>query len=444
MKAKLLAAFAATTMTAVLFAQQPAPSAPPPQPPPGSVVADSPHRVGTYVGVASCVNSGCHGSTQPLNTSRVLQNEYFTWLNSGRHAQAYNVLFNARSARIARNMRLQGKAHQAQICLRCHSTIVPASAVTGKIDPEDGVQCEACHGPAGGWRDEHTQAGWTHQQSVERGLVDLRSVPQRASACMACHVGDETREVDHELIASGHPQLPFELDNYSESMPPHWKANDTHGVRAWAVGQAVAFTSSLVNLSRHARGAKWPEFSDMSCYNCHHSLKNGSWRQERGWNDRAGLPAWSGQRWAVLRLILDRAAPGSRAKLDPLVAQISTGVARMNDPSGVASAADQARAITDDAIAHIDAARWSDADVRSMIATIADNREYLLRSDVHAAEQTALSIQALAATMTRGNPRLAKSALMDSIDSLFNEVRDRDDYDPQRFVAKLQAVKSAL
>ncbi|MBV8543528.1 MAG: hypothetical protein JO088_02185, partial [Acidobacteria bacterium] len=54
---------------------------------------------GHYEGVASCVNSGCHGSTQPLNTTRILQNEYYTWLNSDRHAQAYNILFNDRSAR---------------------------------------------------------------------------------------------------------------------------------------------------------------------------------------------------------------------------------------------------------------------------------------------------------------------------------------------------------
>ena len=59
---------------------------------------------GLYLGVATCANSGCHGSTQPLDASRVLQNEYYTWLNRDRHAQAYNVLFNDRSARIARNM----------------------------------------------------------------------------------------------------------------------------------------------------------------------------------------------------------------------------------------------------------------------------------------------------------------------------------------------------
>ncbi|MEO8035186.1 MAG: multiheme c-type cytochrome, partial [Acidobacteriota bacterium] len=160
---------------------------------------------GQFIGVASCANSGCHGSTLPLQSTHVLQNEYYTWLNSDRHAQAYNVLFNDRSARVARNMHLTRKAYQEAVCLECHSTNVAPRMVSGHIDPEDGVQCEACHGPAGGWRAEHTQAGWTHEQSVGRGMADLRQLPTRASSCLSCHLGDSKREVDHELIASGHP-----------------------------------------------------------------------------------------------------------------------------------------------------------------------------------------------------------------------------------------------
>src|SRR4051794_21432959 len=87
-------------ITVAAAAQQPAPPATPASVP------------GHYEGLASCANSGCHGSTQPLNTTRIFQNEYYTWLNSDRHAQAYNVLFNDRSARVARNMRLKGKAYQ--------------------------------------------------------------------------------------------------------------------------------------------------------------------------------------------------------------------------------------------------------------------------------------------------------------------------------------------
>ena len=399
---------------------------------------------GLYLGVATCANSGCHGSTQPLNASRVLQNEYYTWLNRDRHAQAYNVLFNERSARIARNMRLKGKAYREKVCLDCHSTNVTAAQQAGHIDLEDGVQCEACHGPASGWRDEHTQAGWTHAQSVARGMVDLRNVPGRADQCLICHLGDQTREVDHELIGSGHPILAFELDNYTETMPPHWHWNDTHGVRAWATGQVVAFRDSLDNLARHARGSKWPEFSDMSCYNCHHSLRTSTWRQERGWPDRAGLPAWSPQHWEVLRMIVDRAAPADRAQLEDLVQQIALKVARMNDPAGVAQAADAAKKIADRLVNRVDGMAWTDRDIRSFMTALADDTDFIRRSDVHSAEQVALSLQSLGSSLTRRDPKLVKSPMTKAIDALFDELKDRDDYEPGRFAAKLAAVKATL
>ncbi|HEX3068250.1 MAG TPA: hypothetical protein VHX14_06725, partial [Thermoanaerobaculia bacterium] len=78
----------ATSQQPTLATGQPANSSTPPATPPSVP--------GHFDGVASCANSGCHGSTQPLNAARVLQNEYYTWLSSDRHAQAYNVLFSDR------------------------------------------------------------------------------------------------------------------------------------------------------------------------------------------------------------------------------------------------------------------------------------------------------------------------------------------------------------
>jgi len=398
---------------------------------------------GQFVGVASCANSGCHGSTLPLQSSRVLQNEYYTWLNSDRHARAYNVLFNDLSARIVRNMHLKKKAYQETLCLDCHSTNVPASKVAVRIDPEDGVQCETCHGAAGGWRAEHTEAGWTHEQSVARGMIDLRDLRVRAHGCDRCHLGSAEKEVDHELIASGHPLLAFELDNYTETMPAHWTPRkETHGVPAWAVGQAMAFRDSLANLARHARGDQWPEFSDMSCANCHHALEGSTWRQERGWTGRAGLPAWSPKQWAVLRLVVDRAAPSARAQLDGAVRTVAARVARMNDPSGVATAAEEAKRAIESALPRITALPWRDADVRSMMRTI--TADDAVTYDLQTAQQAALALQSLAAALTRSNPALLKSAMTEALDALFVEVQSKDKYEPARFAQKLAALRGTL
>jgi hypothetical protein len=400
---------------------------------------------GKFVGVASCANAGCHGATAPLNATRILQNEYYTWLNNDRHAHAYNVLFNERSARIAKNMRLRRKAYEESACLDCHSTYVLPTMVSGRIDPEDGVQCEACHGPAGGWRNEHAQPGWTHEQSVAHGMTDLRDTRNRSHTCNGCHLGNPTKQVDHELIASGHPILAFELDNYSETMPPHWVRNKpTHGAAAWAVGQAMSLRDSLALLAGHARSDRWPEFSDMSCFNCHHSLETSGWRQQRGWNGRAGLPAWSPQHWTVLRLIVNRAAPAARAELDDAVQQIAARVARMNDGDGVATAAESAKRIVEGALPSIAKLTWRDSDVREVMRAIAGDEEFILRSDVHSAEQVALSLQSLSAALTRSNPKLLKSAMTDAVDALFAEVQNREKYEPARFVEKLRALRAAI
>lgn len=409
---------------------------------PSNAATQQPNR---YVGVATCVNSGCHGSTQPLNSTRILQNEYYTWLNHDRHAQTYNVLFNAQSARIAKNMRIKGPANEAKVCLDCHTTNVTAQQVEGQIDREDGVQCEACHGPASGWLANHTDEGWTHAQSVAQGMMDLDHLPTRAHLCHRCHLGNADKEVDHELIASGHPILAFELDNYAASMPAHWKRDESKdGVNAWAVGQVMKFRDSLNNLARHARGDEWPEFSDMSCYNCHHALKGSQWRQERGWPDRAGLPTWSPQHWAMLRLLIGRVSPQAQSELDPLVERISRGVARMNNPAGVAETADRARQIVHNLVPRFESKSWSESDIRAMMTTIATDRAYIEATDVHVAEQSALALQSLASALTRRNPRLLRGPMMRSIDALFDEIKSRDDYEPRRFAEKLAAVRATL
>jgi hypothetical protein len=182
----------------------------------------------------------------------------------------------------------------------------------------------------------------------------------------------------------------------------------------------------------------------MSCFNCHHDLKNSEWRQQRGWPDRAGLPAWSPQHWAMLRLLIGRVSTQSRDELDPLVRQIARGVSRMNDPEGVAANADRARKIAETLLPKVDAMRWNDSDIRSLMNAIAGDREFILASDVHAAEQAALSLQSLASALTRRNPRLLRSGMIRSIDALFDEVKNRNDYDPARFVEKLDRVKAAL
>jgi hypothetical protein len=123
---------------------------------------------------------------------------------------------------------------------------------------------------------------------------------------------------------------------------------------------------------------------------------------------------------------------------------IATRVARMNDTNGVAQAALDAKRIIDGVTPQIAAMSWRDDDVRALMRTIAGDTDFLITSDVHSAEQTALALQSLASALTRSNPRLLKSPMTAAIDALFEEIKNRERYEPARFVQKLAALRAAL
>jgi hypothetical protein len=106
--------------------------------------------------------------------------------------------------------------------------------------------------------------------------------------------------------------------------------------------------------------------------------------------------------------------------------------------------AQRARRVVEPLVARAESISWSDNDVRAMMRAIADDREFILASDVHAAEQAALSLQSLSTQLTRRDRRLLRSNMTRSIDALFEELESRDDYDPARFAQKLQAVRATL
>ena len=146
----------------------------------------------------------------------------------------------------------------------------------------------------------------------------------------------------------------------------------------------------------------------------------------------------------------DRCSPelagelGNEQHRQPAVRDLGRGVSRMNDPAGVANNADKARTVVESILPKVDAVRWTDTDIRALMRAITDDRDFILASDVHAAEQHALALQSLNSALTRRNPRLLRGPLTKSIDALFDEIANRDDYEPSRFVEKLSAVRTAL
>src|SRR5512140_2085068 len=102
-----------------------------------------------------------------------------------------------------------------------------------------------------------------------------------------------------------------------------------------------------------------------------------------------------------------KADPSSRGQLDGIVAQLASRLSHMNDPAGVAASADEARAAVEAVLPRVASIAWSESDVRSMMATLASDRDFILRSDVLSADQVARALHSLASRRTRRHARLA-------------------------------------
>jgi hypothetical protein len=270
-------------------------------------------------GVGSCTAAGCHGGGHP---EQVDGSEYNVWITRDPHARAYSALFNEQSQRMARLLADSGDgqftaAQEDPRCLACHSMVdAPAREPLVNV-VSDGVGCESCHGPAEGWLAEHYPKGaLSAARRRELGFWDTDRLLTRTQICVRCHVGGPGRDVNHDLIAAGHPRLEFEMGAYLAAVPKHWDdADDEDLVRAganfdalvWAFGQACTSQAAVTQLANRADGkgvrnlfvqagaakrsaadekvpdtfSPWPEFAEWSCAACHHDLRDDLGRQER-------------------------------------------------------------------------------------------------------------------------------------------------------------------
>ncbi|RUL88395.1 hypothetical protein [Tautonia sociabilis] len=328
-----------------------------PEPSPGredrsGAVSEPPAGGTPRVGSTSCSGRGCHGKVAPAGTEG---SEFNTWARLDPHATAFLVLFDCRSESIQRNLlgSRPGEefvpAYRDALCKSCHGDADATAAVLaiGEVDCADagglspaigtsGVGCEDCHGPAREWLDEHYREGWPDRfPEASASMQPLRATADRAGVCLRCHVGDGLgREVNHDLIAAGHPRLNFELSSSLDRLPRHWDASITDGkrkdeglpprssAREWAVGQAETLRATLSLLAERAdppsgqeRNPPWPEFAEYACFSCHHALVDEGLHYSRG----AAVPgslSWASWAMPMARTLLEREAPGLVDRLD--------------------------------------------------------------------------------------------------------------------------------
>jgi len=425
-------------------------SAPPQSPAPVS-------GIGKYNGPGGCAASNCHGSVKPKDTPpiRIKQNEFSIWAAQDKHARAYTVLSNPVSMRMAKILKID-QPNKSEKCLVCHSLYVPSELRATTFQPDDGVSCENCHGPAVGWLGPHTTESWQHYSATEKskyGMYDTRDLDKRSEKCMSCHVGTADKQVDHEMIAAGHPDLTFELDSFSAAMPRHWKVrsedNPWIGVQSWAIGQAVQLRESLNRLSRRASSANWPEYAELECFACHHSLTapTDSWRlttSDYYQGRRAGVPAWNESRYLVFRCFAGVVDEPDAKRLDTALDHLSSVIAKWGNPQEISSTAQNAAVVVDQVLQRIKEQQYNqDLTARIMLA-IVSNSNAIAAGGERAAEQATMALDTLAIAYTSNSKLANEQELRSAIDKLFLQLQSPSAYNAPQFQQQLQKVQAVL
>lgn len=431
-----------------------------------SVIFAAGNEPSKYIGPGSCAATSCHGSVKPVAGSRILQNEYSTWIIQDKHSRAYQALTGDVGERMARILKLGAKAEDAPKCLACHALYTTPEQRGRAFEISEGVSCENCHGPASGWLGPHATRSWPHEKSLALGMHDTRDVIHRTEKCLECHLGTKNKFVDHEMIAAGHPDLYFELDSFSAVMPRHWKepresepgkpAEDAAwvGVREWSTGQAVQLRAAMERLVWRAKNERfdkkdvWPEYSELSCFACHHALgpAKDSWRQEHGYiGRRPGDPAWNSSRYAVFRLLAKQIDSANGQELDRQFLTISDEMSKLNpDRNVVASAALAAAPLAQRIADRLAALQYDRAIALRMLQRIPDDAENISLADERAAEQAAMALDSLYIAYSRDTKPANAAEVRAAINALFQQLENPSAYNANQFASALRRIRPML
>jgi len=243
-------------------------------------------------------------------------------------------------------------------------------------------------------------------------------------------------------------------------MPRHWKTpresapgvpaerDAWAGVREWGTGQAVQLRASMDRLAWRAKGKNWPEYAELNCFACHHSLtaSEQSWRQERGYaGRRPGDPPWNGSRYIVFRELAHQVDNDAASRLDEQVAQLAKLLSQLSpDRDAVAAASAGAAGLANQLAARIEAQTYDSAMTLRLLQKISDHADEISNEGERSAEQAAMAMDSLFIAYTRVEKPANTADVRAAINGLFQQLENPSNYNPADFSKQMHKVGSLL
>ena len=400
--------------------------------------SSTPQKSLRYVGLRNCSAAACHGQEGRARGDSIWRNEYQTWASQDKHSNAFFLLYDESSQAMAQRLGL-GNPFEEDRCLACHS-LNPANREED-FDISEGVSCEACHGPASGWVASHYTQGHTRAQSLAAGMFDTKDLVRRTELCLSCHVGSPDKNVDHELIAAGHPDLVFEIQAFSSRMPRHWRedSEDWEGARLWMIGQALTLRETLNQLYRRADPSQWYglDLADLECSSCHHSLSLPSRRQERGYSGRPGLPPLDPSAEIVWRRVPSIVLGDNNDSLSTEMEELRRALERFaSEGDSLEEGIERISRTIDRLVPRFWSVRLDRQLVSDMIGAISDDSAIIAEAGIRAAEQATLAVESLYASF-RSSTGISDSEMEMRIKQLHETLGE---FSPRQFSEELKHV----
>lgn len=420
---------------------------------------DSQASANTYLGVATCGGTTCHGRSH-ADGAIVRQDELMQWQEpstaAGAHSRAFDALRDERSRAIGRRLGI-GDPTTAPMCLGCHAT--PAGPRGVRFQTSDGVGCESCHGAASGWVSSHYAVGGSHASNVARGLVPLDNPRARAAQCLDCHFGsaDDGQFVTHRIMAAGHPRISFELDLFSTLQQHHNVDGDYRArkgapdsTKMWAIGQAMALDRAL-SLFSSRRGAEgmFPEFYFFDCHSCHRRISDDprfrpSAFANPGRPIPSGMPPFNDENMIMLSAAARVVAPQLAARFDRDSRAFHAAIAR--DRASAVAAAQTLRASAHALADAFSAAPMGRQTTFAIIDAVAGTALRERFTDYAGSVQAVMATDTLLSALVQQGDVSAGAAdeIRGDINAAYRAVHDPNAYDVAGFRASLGRAATAI
>lgn len=135
-----------------------------------------------FVGASKC--KGCHNGKKKGTQFKIWQD--------GQHSKAFETLGTPKAKEVAVKAGLKGDPQKSDECLQCHVTThgVDTKLLATSVKPEEGVQCESCHGAGSLYKSMKVMSAKKYKADPEASVAEMvaagMTIPDEKT-CLKCH-----------------------------------------------------------------------------------------------------------------------------------------------------------------------------------------------------------------------------------------------------------------